>query len=108
MEITFDEFVKIELKVGTILSAEKVPGADKLYKLVVDTGSEKRTLVAGVAEAYSAEELVGRQIAVVANLAPRAIRGIASQGMLLAAEGESGGIAMLSPDKKVPNGAKIR
>lgn len=108
MEIAFDEFVKIELKVGTILSAEKVPGADKLYKLVVDTGSEKRTLVAGVAQQYSAEELVGRQIAVVANLAPRTLRGIASQGMLLAAEGESGGIAMLSPDKKVPNGAKIR
>lgn len=108
MEITFDEFMKLELKVGTILSAEKVPGADRLYKLTVDTGSEKRTLVAGVAQHYSATELVGRQIAVVANLAPRALRGIASQGMLLAAEGEAGGLAILSPDKRVPNGAKIR
>jgi methionyl-tRNA synthetase len=107
-EVTFEEFSKLELKVGTVLSAEKVPGADKLYKLVVDTGSEQRVLVAGVAQQYSAEELVGRQIAVVANLAPRTLRGIVSQGMLLAAEGENGGISILSPDKKVPNGAKVR
>ena len=107
-EVTFEEFSKLELKVGTIISAESVPGADKLYKLVVDTGSEQRTLVAGVAKQYSAEELIGRQIAVVANLAPRTLRGIVSQGMLLAAEGEAGGISILSPDKLVSNGAKVR
>ncbi|VVC01850.1 Methionine--tRNA ligase [uncultured archaeon] len=108
MEITFEEFMKLELKVGTILSAEKVPGADKLYKLTVDTGTEQRALVAGVAQQYSIEPLVGRQIVVVANLAPRSLRGITSQGMLLAAEGEAGAIAILSPDKRVPNGAKVR
>jgi len=107
-EVTFEEFSKLELKVGTVLSAEKVPGADRLYRLSVDIGGEARTLVAGVAQHYLPEQLVGRQIVVVANLAPRALRGITSQGMLLAAEGENGGIAIISPDKKVPNGAKVR
>ncbi|HIH19145.1 TPA: methionine--tRNA ligase subunit beta [Candidatus Micrarchaeota archaeon] len=108
MEIAFDEFMKLELQVGTVVLAERVPGADKLYKLSVDMGSEKRTLVAGVAQQYSPEELVGRQIVVVANLAPRALRGIISQGMLLAAEGESGAVSILSPDKKVQNGSRVR
>ena len=108
MEVSFEEFARLELKVGAILSAEKVPGADKLYQLTVDTGSEQRTLVAGLAQQYAPEQLVGRQVIVAANLAPRTLRGITSQGMLLAAEGEAGGIAIISPDKLVPNGAKVR
>lgn len=109
MEMSYEEFSKLELKVGTILSAEKIPGADKLYKLSVDAGeSSPRTLAAGIAQYYSPEQLVGRQIVVVANLAPRSIRGVLSQGMLLAAETETGGAAVLSPDPKVKNGAKVK
>ncbi len=107
-EISYDDFSRLELKVATITAAEKVPGADKLYKLSIDLGSEQRTLVAGVAQQYAPEQLVGRQIVVVANLAPRALRGIISQGMLLAAETESGGAAILSPDSTVPNGSKVK
>lgn len=107
-EITYDEFSKVELRVGTILIAEKVEGADKICRLTIDMGNnEKRTLAAGIAQFYSPEELVGKQIVVVANLAPRTIRGITSQGMLLAADYE-GGISILSPEKKVPEGAKVK
>ena len=107
-EISYEEFSKLELKAGTILSAEKVPGADRLYKLSVDVGEEQpRTLVAGIAQQYSVEQLAGKQIIVVANLAPRTLRGIVSQGMLLAADAD-GAPAILSPDKNVPNGAKVK
>ncbi|MEM2137900.1 MAG: methionine--tRNA ligase subunit beta [Candidatus Anstonellaceae archaeon] len=109
MEISYEEFSKIELKIGTILSAEKIEGSDKLYRLSVDVGeAQPRTLAAGIAQYYSPEQLVGRQIVVVANLAPRTLRGVVSQGMLLAAETETGGAAVLSPDPKVKNGAKVR
>jgi methionyl-tRNA synthetase len=107
-EISFDDFSRLELKAATITAVEKVPGADKLYKLSIDLGSEQRTLVAGIAQQYTPEQLIGRQIIVVANLAPRSLRGIVSQGMLLAAETENGGAAILSPDAKVPNGANVR
>ncbi len=107
-EISYEEFSKMDLKVGTIISAEKIMGADKLYKLAVDLGSgETRTLVAGVAQQYSAEQLAGRQIVVVANLAPRTLRGVVSQGMLLAADAD-GAPVILSPDKGVPNGSKVK
>ncbi|MCX8194681.1 MAG: methionine--tRNA ligase subunit beta [Candidatus Micrarchaeota archaeon] len=106
--IKFEDFLRLDLRVGTVLSARKVAGADKLYQLEVDIGHEKRALVAGVAKDYSESELVGRQIVVVANLEPRTIRGISSQGMLLAAEGENGTVSILLPDKKVPNGARVR
>jgi len=107
-EITYDDFSKVELKVGTILLAEKVEGADKLYRLTVDMGNnEKRTLAAGVAQFYTLEELVGKQIVVVANLAPKIIRGITSQGMMLAADSE-GSVAILSPGKKMPEGSRVK
>jgi len=107
-EISYEEFSKVELRVGTILLAEKVEGADRLYKLTVDIGNgEKRILAAGIAKFYTQEELVGRQAVVVANIAPRTIRGIASQGMILAADsGEA--VVILSPDKKVPEGSIVK
>ncbi len=107
-QITIDDFAKVQLKVGTILTAEKHPKADKLLKLQVDLGEETpRQIIAGIAAVYTPEALVGRQIIVVANLQPAKLRGEISQGMLLAAsDGE--GIAVLSPDKAVPNGSKVR
>ena len=108
MEITYDEFSKMELRVATILSAEKVEGADRLYRLSIDLGSEKRTLVAGIAQHYTAEELLGRQIVVVANLAPRAMKGVVSQGMLLAAQGPGGKLSLVSLDRKLENGSTVR
>jgi len=108
-EISYDEFSKIELKVGRITAAEPIAGADKLYRLSVDMGAgEVRTLAAGIAKHYAAESLVGKQIVVVANLAPRALRGVLSQGMLLAADCADGGISILSPDKPVPEGTCVR
>ena len=108
MEITYDEFSKIELRVATILSAEKIEGADKLYKLSVDLGAEKRTLVAGIAQHYVPEELAGKQIVVVANLAPRTMKGVSSQGMLLAAQSPGGTLSVVTLEKKIENGSTVR
>lgn len=89
--ITYDDFRKLDLRVGRIESAEEVPGADKLYKLMVDIGSETRQMVAGIKPHYKTEELVGRKVVVLTNLEPRVIRGVESRGMVLAAS---------SPDQK--------
>jgi len=105
--ISFDEFKKMDLRVGEVLKAEKVEGTDKLIKFEVDIGTEKRTMVAGVADVYSPEELVGKKLVVIVNLKPAFIRGIESQGMLLAAEVEGKAI-IPSFDRDVPNGAKVR
>ncbi len=106
--ITIEEFFKTQLKMATILTAERIEGTDKLVKLMVDLGEEsERTLVAGIAEQYSAEELVGRQIAVVANLKPAKLRGVESQGMLLAASVD-GKPVLLGPDSQVPNGTPVK
>ncbi len=104
--ITFDEFKKLELKVARILAAERVPGADKLLKLQVDLGAEQRQIVAGIAQAYRPDELVGRFIVVVTNLAPARIRGVESNGMLLAAV-SGDGMALVVPDRSVPAGAAV-
>lgn len=104
--ISIDEFRRIELKVATIKKAEPHPNADKLLVLQVDLGSEERQIVAGIRGHYAPEELVGRQIVVVANLESAKLRGLESQGMLLAAsDGE--GIVILTPEKSVSPGAKI-
>ncbi len=107
--ITIEEFRQVELKVGTITAAEAVPGATKLLRLQVDLGeAEPRQLVAGIAQQYKPEELPGKQIVVVANLQPATIRGIESQGMLLAAVYNDGNdLALLTVDKPVPNGARV-
>jgi len=105
--IQFDDFAKIDLKVGTIISAEKVEKADKLLKLEVDLGFEKRTIVSGIALHFSPEEIVGKQVTVVTNLAPRKMRGIESNGMILMAEDAAGKLQFVNPDAAVDNGSGV-
>ena len=104
--LSIDEFARAELRVAQVITAERVEGADKLLKLQIDLGSEKRQIVAGVAEHYSPEEMVGKKIAVVANLKPAVIRGIESNGMLLAAK-KGKTLRLLTPDGDLPPGAKV-
>ncbi|MBL4707173.1 MAG: methionine--tRNA ligase [Flavobacteriales bacterium] len=105
--INFDDFLKLDLRVGTIVSAEAVKKSSKLLLFKVDMGSEVRTIVSGIAKHYSPEEMVGKQVQVVANLAPRKIMGIESQGMILMAEGDSGDLSLMQPDKMGTNGSQI-
>ncbi|PCJ25388.1 MAG: methionine--tRNA ligase [Flavobacteriales bacterium] len=106
-EITFDEFTKMDIRIGTILTAEKHPDADKLIKMTVDTGIDERTIVSGIAEHYKPEDIIGKQVSVLINLAPRKIRGIESQGMILMAENNEGNLAFVSPEKIIDNGGII-
>ena len=106
-ECTFDDFQKMDIRVSTILEAEKVAKTKKLLKLTVDTGIDKRTIVSGIAEHFTPEELIGRQVLVLVNLAPREMRGIVSQGMILMAEDASGKLELLSPGNKTNNGAIV-
>ena len=105
--ITIDDFTKVELKVAKVLEASEIEGADRLLKLQVDLGSEKRQLVAGIKTSYTPDELVGKHIVVVANLKPARLRGEESQGMLLAAQTDDGP-ALVSFDKDVPVGAVVK
>ncbi len=105
--VSFDQFKSLDLRVGTILEAERIKGSEKLLRLVVDIGDERRQIVAGIAKMYSTEELLGRQVVVVANLEPVKIFGVESKGMLLAAD-INGGAVLLKPDKDVPPGSEIR
>ena len=107
-EIVFEDFAKIDLRAGTILSAEKVEKADKLLKLTVDLGFEVRTIVSGIAEHFKPEDLIGLQVSVVANLAPRKLRGIESKGMILLAEDTSGRLHFVSPKDLTENGSIIK
>ncbi|MBV7268714.1 methionine--tRNA ligase [Winogradskyella luteola] len=115
-EITFDDFTKLDLRVGTILKAEKMPKTKKLLVLKVDTGIDTRTIVSGIAESFTPEEVVGKRVTVLVNLASRALRGVESQGMILMTENESGNLVFVSPDTssmltaemtKISNGLKI-
>ena len=109
-EITFDDFMKIDLRVATIVEAEFHPNADRLLKLQIDLGEEKRQICAGIKGHYEPEELVGKQIVVVANLAPRKIRGEESNGMLLAAsagEDDDRSVILLTPGKPIAPGSSV-
>jgi methionyl-tRNA synthetase len=106
--ITIDDFMKIELRVAKVLSAERVPNSKKLIKMEVDVGTERRTLVAGIAEAYEAGALVGRSVAIVANLKPAKLMGIESNGMVLAASPEGGLPVLLTFDQPPPPGSRVR
>jgi methionyl-tRNA synthetase len=106
-EVTFDDFIKMDIRLGTILEAEKVEKADKLLKLLVDTGLDKRTIVSGIAEHYSPEEIIGKTVQVLMNLAPRKIKGIESKGMILMAEDSEGKLSFMSPEKGFEAGAGI-
>ena len=106
-ECSYDDFQKMDIRVSTILAAEKVAKTKKLLKLTVDTGIDKRTIVSGIAEHFTPEELVGRQVLVLVNLAPRELKGIMSQGMILMAEDASGKLELLAPEHKTNNGAIV-
>lgn len=107
-ETTFDDFTKLDIRLGTILSAEKVEKADKLLKMVVDTGIDQRTVISGIAEHYKPEEVVGKTVQILMNLAPRKIRGVESQGMILMAENENGELSFMVPDKDFERGGSVR
>jgi methionyl-tRNA synthetase len=106
--ITIDDFVKVDLRVAQILVAERVPKADKLLRLEVDLGYEKRQILAGIAQFYEPEKLIGRKIIIVANLAPRKMRGLESNGMLLAASLPDGAPVLAGFLEEVPLGARLK
>jgi methionyl-tRNA synthetase len=106
-EINYDDFMKMDLRVGEILTAEPVPKSNKLLKFTVDTGLDQRTIVSGVAKHFSPAEMIGKKVTVLLNLAPRKIMGITSEGMLLFAENEDGSLKSVAPDTTATNGAGI-
>lgn len=106
-DASFDEFSKMDLRLGTILEAEKVKKADKLLKLIVDTGIDKRTIISGIAKHYTPEEVIGKTVTVLMNLPPRKIRGVESQGMILMAEDAQGNLSFMSPEKDFEAGSGI-
>lgn len=107
-EIQYDDFAKLDIRIGRVIAAEMVADADKLIKCTVDLGElGTRTIVSGIAQWKKPEELVGRQLPYIVNLAPRVLRGVESQGMLLAASDESG-VALISPEREVPLGTKLK
>ena len=106
--MTYDDFKKIELRVAKVLAAERVEGSENLLKLRVSLGEEERNIIAGIGKAYEPEALIGREIIIVANLEPRMLMGLESQGMLLAATNEAGEPIILVPDKEVPPGSGVK
>ena len=106
-EVTFDQFGAMDIRTATVLQAERVPKTDKLLKLTIDTGIDTRTIVSGIAEYYSPEDMLGKQICILANLAPRTIRGIESKGMILMAKQGDGKMRFITPQEVVANGAQI-
>ena len=107
-EIAIDDFAKVGLRVGKVVSADKMPKTDKLLVMKVEVGAETRTIVSGIAKWYTPEEMVGKQVVVVANLAPHAFRGVVSEGMLLCADDGQGNVVLVSPEKAVPSGSEVR
>jgi len=106
--ITFEDFTKLDIRVGTILEAEKVPKTKKLLKLTVDTGLDKRTIVSGIAETFRPEDIIGQRVTVLVNLAPRELRGVLSQGMILMSDTPDGKLTFIEPeDPKVKNGERV-
>jgi methionyl-tRNA synthetase len=106
--ITIDDFSKVELRIARVLRAEKIPKADKLLQLQIEISGEERQIVAGIAKHYAPESLIGKKIVVVANLEPAKIRGLESNGMLLAAESADGELGLLMVDKEIETGARVK
>ena len=104
---TFDDFMKMDIRTATVLEAERVPKTDKLLKLTIDTGIDRRVIVSGIAEHYAPEQMIGRQICILANLLPRKIKGIESQGMILMARQADGKMRFITPEETLSNGAEI-
>jgi methionyl-tRNA synthetase len=107
-ETSFDEFSKMDLRVATILEAERVPKTDKLLKLKIDLGFEQRTIVSGIAHCYEPDKIIGQQVIIIANLAPRKIKGIESKGMILMAEDKEGNLKFAMPSEKTDNGSNVK
>jgi methionyl-tRNA synthetase len=107
-EITYDDFSKMDIRIGTILEAIKVPKADKLLQLTVDTGMDTRTIVSGIAEHFTPEEIIGKQVSILVNLAPRMLRGIESKGMILLAESPEGKLIFVTPENAIAAGSVVR
>jgi methionyl-tRNA synthetase len=107
-QTTFDDFQAMDLRVAEVIAAEKVKGADKLLQLTVRTGYDERTVVSGIAEHFAPEDVVGRKVTLLANLAPRKIRGVVSQGMVLMASTEDGGLRFVTPEEGAEPGDIIR
>ncbi|MCD8194098.1 MAG: methionine--tRNA ligase subunit beta, partial [Tannerellaceae bacterium] len=106
--IEFDDFLKLDIRVGTVLECTKVPKADKLLQFRIDDGLEQRTIVSGIANYYQPEELVGKQVCFIANLAPRKLRGIISEGMILSAEDADGTLSVITTTKNVKPGSEVK
>ncbi|GHV42666.1 hypothetical protein FACS1894179_11330 [Bacteroidia bacterium] len=105
--IAFDDFAKLDLRVGTVLECIKMPKADKLLQFLIDDGMSKRTIISGIAAWYKPEDLVGKQVCFVANLEPRKLKGVESQGMLLSVEDTDGTLSLIQPPKNVTPGSQI-
>jgi methionyl-tRNA synthetase len=106
--ISFDQFAAMDVRIGTILTAEKVAKTKKLLKLTIDTGIDQRTVVSGIAEHYEPEGIIGQQVSILINLEPREIKGILSQGMILMSENAEGKLSFVSPVNWMPNGSAVR
>jgi methionyl-tRNA synthetase len=106
--IEFDDFMKLDIRVGTVLECQKVPKADKLLQFKIADGLENRTIVSGIAQHYNPEELVGKQVCFIANLAPRKLKGIVSEGMILSAENFDGSLSEVTTMKEVKPGSEVK
>jgi methionyl-tRNA synthetase len=106
--ISFDDFSAMDIRVGTILEAEHVPKTKKLLKLTIDTGIDRRTVVSGIAEYFAPEKIIGQQVSILVNLAPREIKGILSQGMILMAENADGSLHFVQPTTAIQNGSSVK
>ena len=106
--VTYEDFTKMDIRVGKILECQKVPKTDKLLQFKIDDGLEKRTIVSGIAKYYKPEELIGKQVCFVANLAPRKLKGIVSEGMILSAENNDGNLAVIMPEREVKPGSEVK
>ncbi|MBQ7855055.1 MAG: methionine--tRNA ligase [Muribaculaceae bacterium] len=107
-DVDFDTFMKLDIRVGTVLECQKVPKADKLLQFLIDDGGEKRTIVSGIAKYYAPEDLVGKQVCFVSNFAPRKLKGVLSQGMILSAENADGSLVVIGPTGPVAPGAQVK
>ena len=107
-DVPFDDFLKMDIRVGTVLECSRVPKADKLLKFLIDDGMEKRTIVSGIAKYYAPEDLVGKQICFIANFAPRKLKGVESQGMILSAQNPDGSLVVITPSAPVTPGAQVK
>jgi methionyl-tRNA synthetase len=106
-EIQYDDFAKMDIRIATILEAENVPKSKKLLKLLIDVGSEKRTVLSGISEHFKPEEVIGKKVLYLANLSPRKMMGMESHGMILMAEDRDGSLAFVQPGKDVWNGGTV-